>query len=132
VGWIESAVEYVIAFSDLRASPGGQTLSHETCAFCALLVITMPDPNVQTPTEFEIEKFLAHYDNPRKLQRSWLLRYLGQPRPQLAIDVIHAFDRHFKLKRATDLKLWILGGLVVAQWAVILELGHLLLERMVK
>lgn len=122
MGWIERIVDHVIALTDARMSAAARDAP----------LIAMPDPQVQTPTEFEIEKFLAEYDNPRKLQRAWLLRYLGQPRLQLAIDVIHAFDRHFKLKRATDIKLWILGGIVVAQWAVILEFGHLLLERMVK
>jgi hypothetical protein len=92
----------------------------------------MPDPKVQTPTDYEIEKFLAQYDNPRKMPKKWLENYLGRPRPQLAIDVICAFDEHWKAKRATNLKLWILGGLVAAQFALILMLGQVVLEHATK
>ena len=76
-------------------------LSAEAAQLCAVL-ISMPDPRVQNPTEFEIEieKFLRDYENPRGLQKNWLELYLGRPRPQLAIDVIRAFDKNYKLERS--------------------------------
>ena len=82
-------------------SPGGLVLSAEAAQLCAVL-ISMPDPRVQNPTEFEIEieKFLRDYENPRGLQKNWLELYLGRPRPQLAIDVIRAFDKNYKLERS--------------------------------
>lgn len=91
-----------------------------------------PDPRVQTPTDFEIDKFLREYENPRGLSEGWIRGYLNRSKPQLAVDVMRAFDAHLTYKRVTNLKLWILGGLVIAQWAMILELGHVLLERLVK
>jgi hypothetical protein len=59
----------------------------------------VPDPQIQSPTDFEVEKFLREYDNPRGLSRTWLNGYLTRPKPQLAIDVIRAFDGHFDLER---------------------------------
>jgi hypothetical protein len=92
----------------------------------------MPDPNVQTPTDFEIQKFLEEYENPRGLPGKWIAGYLSKSKPQLAIDVIRAFDAHWQQKRSTSVKLWILGGLVAAQFALILMLGQVVLEHMTK
>ena len=44
-------VAYVIALVDLRSSPGGDQLCYESRRLCALL-ISMPDPRVESPIEF--------------------------------------------------------------------------------
>lgn len=94
-------LDYVIALTEVRMSEGGAILSVEAAQLCAVL-ISMPDPRVQNPTEFEIEieKFLRDYENPRRLPKKWLELYLGRPRPQLAIDVVRAFDKNYTLERS--------------------------------
>lgn len=129
---MEFAVDYVIALSDIRSAPGGKALSHEAASLCAVLIMSMPDPNVQTSTEFEIEKFLREYENPRRLPEKWLKNYLGRPRPQLAIDVITAFDEKWKLERQlgrAKVTIWIMS-LIVSP--LIGELVKLVFARMIK
>jgi hypothetical protein len=58
------------------------------------------DPAVQNPTDYEIEKFLQEYDNPRGMPEGWIRGYLAKSKPQLAIDVIRAFDGHYDLERS--------------------------------
>lgn len=104
MGWIERIVDHVIALTDARMSPGAEKG-----------LISVPDPQVQTPTEFEIEKFLADYDNPRKMSKKWLEKYLNRPRPQLAIDVILAFDEKWKLQRQlarAKVTIWVMSLVV--------------------
>ena|ERR1700676_866388 len=88
----------------------------------------MPDPEVQTSTEFEIEQFLRDYENPRGLSKKWLEGYLSRPKPRLAIDVIRVFDGHFKFERElrrTRLILGVVNGLLLVV-TVIFTLVHLL------
>ena len=118
---------FTLALSDVRLSEGGNQLSYPTARFCAELILStpMPDPQVQTPTEFEIENFLRNYHNPRKMPKRWLVAYLTRPKPQLAIDVLRAFDTHYQLEEKMKwlrLKVWILGGALAASWAVLLVL----------
>ena len=121
---------YILALADVRLAPGGDKLSYPTARFCAELILSMPDPSmpdpqVQTPTEFEIENFLRNYHNPRKMPKRWLVAYLTRPKPQLAIDVLRAFDTHYQLEEKMKwlrLKVWILGGALAASWAVLLVL----------
>lgn len=63
--WVEFGVEYVIAFTDIRMSLGGQALSHEACAICAVLIMSMPDPKLESAVEYA--KRLGTYN---KLDRS--------------------------------------------------------------
>jgi hypothetical protein len=62
----------------------------------------MPDPAIQSPTDFEIEKFLANYSNPRGLSKKWLEGYLNRSKPLLAIDVIRAFDIDHQQQRTIN------------------------------
>lgn len=119
-----------LALTEILLSPGGEQLSRETAKFCADLLMSMLELKVQTVTEFEIEKALREYKNPRGLPESWIKSYLSREKPQLALDVMRAFDAHFQEKRSIGLKLWILGSLVAAQFAIILMLGQVLLERL--
>ena len=104
-----------MVLTEILLSPGGEKLSPEAARICALL--SMPDPRVKSPTEFEIEieAFLRDYENPRGLQKTWLEKYLGRPRPQLAIDVIRAFDESWKTKRENarlKLTIWVMSLIV--------------------
>lgn len=88
----------------------------------------MPDPQVQTPTEFEIEKFLRDYHNPRKMPKRWLVAYLTRAKPQLAIDVLRVFDAHYSETQNMKLRLWILSGALAATWALLLVLVDKVLQ----
>lgn len=60
----------------------------------------MPEQKSQTEAQF-IEEFLNHYDNPRKLPVNWVRAYLKREKPELAIDVMRAYDLvHEKLRLA--------------------------------
>jgi hypothetical protein len=52
----------------------------------------MPDPNVQSETDF-LKDFLQNYENPRKLPMHWIAAYLRRDQPRLAVDVIRAWDK---------------------------------------
>lgn len=123
------------AWSDERMAPANLPREFRTgewvdrvSGFVDEVKIKMPDPSVQSPTDYEIEKFLREYDNPRKMPPGWIRGYLTKSKPQLAIDVIRAFDAHFKGSRNISIKLWILSALTAAQFAVILMLGQIVLE----
>lgn len=91
-----------------------------------------PDPNVQSSTDFEIEKFLREYENPRRLPEKWLKNYLGRPRPQLAIDVIRVYDEKTELQRQlarAKVTIWVMS-LIVSP--LIGEVVKLLFARLVK
>jgi hypothetical protein len=120
-----------IALTEILLSPGGEKLSREAARVCAVLM-SMPDPKAQSAIEFEIEKALREYQNPRGLPESWVKSYLSRAKPQLALDVMRAFDAHWQYRRGNGLKLWILSGLVAAQWAVIIALGEFVLQHLVR
>lgn len=67
----------------------------------------MPDLKVQDPTSYEIEKILRAYDNPRGLPTNWIKNYLDRPKPQLALDVMRAFDENWKLHRRMARYRWV-------------------------
>lgn len=69
------------------------------------------DKDLQSPPDVEIEKFLRDYDNPRKMQQGWIRGYLSKSKPQLAIDMIRAFDGHYSLERSLKRTKLILGTL---------------------
>lgn len=71
----------------------------------------MPDPKVQSPTDFEVEKFLQEYGNPRGMPEGWIRRHLEKSKPQLAIDVIRAYDGQFSLERSLKRTKQVLGTL---------------------
>lgn len=119
-----------ILLTEILLAPRGERLSFECAQICAVLAMT--DPRVQSPTEVEVEKFLSQYDNPRRMPEGWIRGYLGKSKPQLAIDVLRAFDGHYKQARATSIKLWILSAVVAAQFAALLMLGQVVLEQMMK
>jgi hypothetical protein len=117
--------EYSLALTDVRLSPGGDKLSSELAQLFACL-LRMPDPKLQSPTDFEIEKFLREYGNPRGMPEGWIRGHLTKSKPQLAIDVIRAFDKDFDLERRlrrTKLVLGVLNGFL-ALVATILALIH--------
>lgn len=132
MGFEDEFFDYCLAFSDIRLSEDSWKLSHEAASLCAVLILDMPDPNVQSPTDFEIEKFLREYENPRRLPEKWLKNYLGRPRPQLAIDVIRVYDEKTALQRQLSrakVTIWIMS-LIVSP--LIGELVKLLFARLVK
>jgi hypothetical protein len=67
----------------------------------------MPDPNLQSATDFEIDKVLRSYSNPRGLPEKWIRGYLERPKPQLALDVMRSFDENWKLHRRVSRYRWI-------------------------
>jgi hypothetical protein len=115
-----------LLLTEILLSPGGERLSRECAKLCAVLLMDR-DPN----TDFEIERFLCNYENPRGLSKKWLEGYLSRPKPRLAIDVIRAFDGHYKQQATMRwMKLAIAGlGLLNGFLAVLtttLALLHLL------
>lgn len=93
----QGSIENRLKLTEILLAPGGEKLSPEAAQICAVLL--MPDPRVETPTEYEIEQFLRQYNNPRGMPEGWIRNYLSKSKPQLAIDVIRAFDAHYQFER---------------------------------
>lgn len=70
----------------------------------------MPDDEAQKANRF-IEEFLRNYPNPRGLPVNYIKSYLRRDKPQLAIDVLRAYDSHSKINRALRRTILILGVL---------------------
>lgn len=117
-------VSYVSALTDIRLSPGGGELSPAAARLLALL-IAMPDPDVQTPSEFQFYVQQHGVRMPREFERGslpGLQKSLTKAHDNLAKQV-GINTRLYVLLTATQQSalLWrrILGAAIVVQFAII-------------
>lgn len=61
-----------IALTEILLSPGGEKLSREAAQICAVLILAMPDPEIQTPSEFQFYRQQAGVRAQREFDRESL------------------------------------------------------------
>jgi hypothetical protein len=109
----EGSIADRIVLTEILLSPGGEKLTADAAKIIAVLR-AMPETKAQSPSDAEIEQFLQEYGNPRGMPEGWIRGHLTKSKPQLAIDVIRAFDKDFALERSLRRVKLVLGTLNVA------------------
>lgn len=108
---IQLVVDAVMDMAAIRALPGGSKLSWEMTRLLVLVafdgyeLFPVREPGLQTETEF-LKEFLQKYDNPRKLPGKWIEAYLRREKPQLAIDLLRAFDQTHRMEQKLRVARW--------------------------
>jgi hypothetical protein len=116
---------FTIALSDVRLSEGGDQLSYPTARFCAELILSIPMRDPHLESAIELAKRLGTYN---KADRS--AQYRDASLPALLRSHNKQWAAFREQRDALKLKLWIMGGALVASWGVLLVLFEKVLGKL--